>query len=151
MTNNDILHRIRTTFDLSDSKVEAIFGLADTEVTQLQINNWLKSEDDAAYQTLTDVQFATFLNGFINEKRGKKEGAQPEPERRLSNNIIFKKLKIALDLKDDDIFAIMALADFKISKPELSAIFRKKGHKNYRTCKDMTLDMFLTGVHRRFA
>ena len=147
MVNNDILRRIRDIFDLGDSKIVDIFSLANLEITPVQINDWLKAEDDSAYQTCEDVHLAAFLNGFINEKRGKKEGAQPEPEKRLTNNIIFKKLKIALDLKDEDIFSIMDLADFTISKPELSAIFRKKGNKNYRTCKDETLDHFLTGVH----
>ena len=147
MVNNEILRRIRDTFDLSDSKIIDIFSLANLEITPVQINDWLKAEDDSAYQTCEDVHLAAFLNGFINEKRGKKEGAQPEPEKRLTNNIIFKKLKIALDLKDEDIFSIMDLADFTISKPELSSIFRKKGNKNYRACKDEVLDKFLMGVH----
>lgn len=150
MTNNDILRRIRYTFDLSDSKMISIFGLAEHEVTRAQISNWLKKEDDPDYQNCTDTMLATFLNGFINEKRGKKEGAQPVPERRLTNNIIFRKLKIALNLKDEDIFKIMDLADFNISKPELSALFRKAGHKHYRTCKDQILRKFLTGVQLKY-
>ena len=92
MTNNDILRRIRYTFDLNDSKMIAIFAQAELEVTRAQISNWLKKEDDPDYQNCTDSMLATFLNGFINEKRGKKEGEQPVPERRLSNNIIFTNL-----------------------------------------------------------
>lgn len=150
MTNNDILRRLRYSFDLSDSKMIAIFGLAGLEVTRAQISDWLKKEDDPAYQNCTDQQLAIFLNGFIIEKRGKKEGPQPEAEKRLTNNIIFRKLKIALDLKDEDIFAIMELADFSISKPELSALFRKAGHKHYRACKDQILRKFLTGVQLKY-
>lgn len=150
MTNNDILRRIRYTFDLNDSKMIAIFGLAGLEVTRAQISDWLKKEDDPAYQNCTDQQLAIFLNGFIIEKRGKKEGPQPEAEKRLTNNIIFRKLKIALNLKDEDIFAIMELADFSLSKPELSALFRKAGHKHYRACKDQILRKFLTGVQLKY-
>ncbi|MDH5386908.1 MAG: DUF1456 family protein [Gammaproteobacteria bacterium] len=150
MTNNDILRRLRYTFDLSDSKMIDIFGLADHEVTRAQISDWLKKEDDPAYQACTDNQLAIFLNGFINEKRGKKEGDQPEAEKRLTNNIILRKLKIALNLKDEDIFRIMDLADFSLSKPELSALFRKKGHKHYRACKDQILRRFLTGVQLKY-
>lgn len=150
MTNNDILRRLRYSFDLSDSKMIAIFGLAGLEVTRAQISDWLKKEDDPAYQNCTDQQLAIFLNGFIIEKRGKKEGTQPEAEKRLTNNIIFRKLKIALNLKDEDIFAIMELADFSISKPELSALFRKAGHKHYRACKDQILRKFLTGVQLKY-
>ena len=150
MTNNDILRRIRYTFDLNDSKMMTIFGLAGLEVTRAQISDWLKKEDDPAYQNCTDNQLAIFLNGFIIEKRGKKDGPQPEAEKRLTNNIIFRKLKIALDLKDEDIFAIMDLADFSISKPELSALFRKAGHKHYRACKDQILRNFITGLQLKY-
>ena len=96
MTNNDILRRIRYAFDFSDSKMIALFALADHQVTRGQICDWLKKEDDPSYQKCSDTQLAIFLNGLINDKRGKKEGPQPEPEQRLTNNIIFRKLKIAL-------------------------------------------------------
>ena len=129
MTNNDILRRIRYTFDFSDSKMIVIFGLADYQVTREQISDWLKKDDDPAYQKCSDTQLAIFLNGLINDKRGKKEGLQPEPEKRLTNNIIFRKLKIALGLKAEDVLEIMKRADFSMSKHELSAFFRKPGHK----------------------
>ena len=103
MTNNDILRRIRYTFDFNDSKMIAIFGLADHQVTREQVSDWLKKDDDPAFRKCSDAQLAVFLNGLINDRRGKKEGEQPEPEQRLTNNIIFKKLKIALDLKAEDI------------------------------------------------
>ncbi len=150
MTNNDILRRIRYTFDFDDSKMIAIFALADYEVTREQVVNWLKKDDDPAYQECEDAQLATFLNGLINDKRGKKEGVQPEIEQRLTNNIIFRKLKIALDLKDEDILRLMALADFSMSKHELSAFFRKPEHKNYRECKDQILRNFLQGVQLEY-
>jgi len=150
MTNNDILRRIRYTFDFEDSKMMAIFALADLEVTRAQVVDWLKKDDDPNYKACNDRDFATFLNGLINDRRGKKEGAQPEVEKRLTNNIIFRKLKIALDLKDDDILQLMALADFSMSKHELSAFFRKPTHKNYRECKDQILRNFLQGVQIQY-
>jgi uncharacterized protein YehS (DUF1456 family) len=128
----------------------AIFGLAEHQVTQGQISDWLKKDDDPAYQECSDTQLAIFLNGLINDNRGKKEGPQPEPEKRLTNNIIFRKLRIALDLKSEDILAIMNLANYRISKHELSAFFRKRGHKNYRDCKDQILRKFLKGVHLKY-
>lgn len=151
MTNNDVLRRLRYTFDFSDSKMVAIFGQADCQVTRKQVSAWLKSDEDPAFQSCNDTQFATFLNGLINERRGKKEGLQPRPEKRLTNNIIFRKLKIALDLKADDILEIMGLSDVRISKHELSAFFRKPEHKNYRECKDQVLRNFLKGVQLKEA
>jgi uncharacterized protein YehS (DUF1456 family) len=150
MTNNDVLRRIRYIFDFNDSKMIAIFALADSQVTREQISNWLKKEEDPDYQNCSDVLLATFLNGLINDKRGKKEGEQPKPEKKLTNNIIFRKLKIALNLKDDDILELLLLADLRISKHELSAFFRSAAHKHYRNCKDQILRNFLKGVQLKY-
>ena len=150
MTNNDILRSIRYTFDFNDSKMIAIFELADHQVTRGQISDWLKKDDDPAYQKCSDAHLAIFLNGLINDKRGKKDGPQPEPEQRLNNNIIFRKLRIALNLKAEDILEILDLASFRISKHELSAFFRRPGHKHYRDCKDQILRNFLKGVRLKY-
>ncbi|GBE34140.1 hypothetical protein BMS3Bbin06_00659 [bacterium BMS3Bbin06] len=150
MTNNDILRRIRYIFDFNDSKMIAVFGLADYQVTRGQISDWLKKDDDPAYQKCSDTLLAIFLNGLINYKRGKKEGPQPEPEQRLTNNIIFRKLRIALNLKAEDILEIMDMAGLRISKHELSAFFRRPGHKHYRECKDQILRTFLKGLQLKY-
>ena len=150
MTNNDVLRSIRYTFDLSEPKMVSIFALADTEVTRDQITHWLKKDDDPDYQNCSDAFLATFLNGLINEKRGKKEGVQPKLEKRISNNIIFLKLKIALNLNADDVLSILELADVRISKHELSAFFRRPDHKNYRDCMDQVLRNFLKGVQLKY-
>ncbi len=150
MTNNDILRRIRYTFDFNDSKMIAVFGLADHQVTRAQISDWLKKDGDPAYQKCSDTHLAIFLNGLINDKRGKKEGPQPAPEQRLTNNIVFRKLRIALNLKAEDILEIMGLASVSISKHELSAFFRRPDHKHYRDCKDQILRNFLKGVQLKY-
>jgi uncharacterized protein YehS (DUF1456 family) len=150
MTNNDILRRIRYTFDLSDSQMIAIFSQADHEVTREELSDWLKKDDDPAFKVCSDSRMAIFLNGFINKRRGKREGAQPEAETRLNNNIIFTKLKIALNLKAEEIIELLALAGFHIGKHELSAFFRRPDHKHYRECKDQILRNFLKGVQLKF-
>ncbi len=91
-----------------------------------------------------------FLNGFINDMRGKKEGPPAVPEKRLTNNIVLVKLKIALNLQAEDILKILDLADVHISKHELSAFFRKPGNKHYRACKDQILRNFLKGLQRQY-
>lgn len=150
MTNNDILRRLRYIFDLSDSNMIALFHKAGQETTREQISDWLKKDDDPAYRACRDPEMALFLNGLIIAKRGKKDGPQPEPEQRLNNNIIFRKLKIALNLKDQDILEIMTLARFRMSKHELSAFFRKPDHPHYRQCKDQILRNFLKGLQFKF-
>ncbi len=150
MTNNDILRRIRYIFDLNDSKMIAIFDLADHKVTREQISDWLKKDEDIAFQKCSDTTLSIFLNGLINDKRGKKEGSQPEPEKHLTNNMIFMKLKIALNLKAEDVLEIMALANLSISKHELSAFFRKPGHKHFRECQNQILRNFLKGMQLKY-
>ena len=146
MTNNDVLRRIRYTFNFDDTKMIAIFALADLEVTRAEISDWLKKDDDPDFKSCKDVTLATFLNGLIIDKRGRKDGPQPVPETTLTNNIIFRKLKIALNLQADDVLRLIKKADFSMSKHELSAFFRKPDHKHYRKCKDQVLRYFLKGL-----
>ena len=150
MDNNDILRRARFIFDFNDSKMISLFGLVDHQVTREQISAWLKKEGDPALVECSDKELAIFLNGLIIDKRGKKEGPLPVPEARLNNNIIFRKLKIALDLKAEDILGILAQAGVKASKHELSAFFRRPGHKHYRDCNDQMLRNFLKGVQLKY-
>jgi len=150
VTNNDVLRRIRYAFDFNDSKMIAIFGMADHEVTREQVSNWLKKDDDPDFEEFADIDLAIYLNGLINDRRGKREGAQPEPEKRINNNIILRKLKIALDLKAENILEILALSDIDISKHELSAFFRKPEHKHFRKCKDQILRKFIDGVQTKY-
>lgn len=150
MTNNDVLRRIRYTFDFSEHKMVSIFALADTEVKQAQVTQWLKKDEDPDFQNCGDSMLAAFLNGLITEKRGKREGEQPKPEKRINNNLIFMKLKIALNLKADDVLEIMAPTGLALSKHELSAFFRRPDHKHFRECKDQVLRNFLKGVQIKY-
>jgi uncharacterized protein YehS (DUF1456 family) len=150
MKNNDVIRRLRYIFDFNDDKMIAIFGAADHKVTRAEISDWLKKEEDPAFQKCNDNTLALFLNGFINMKRGKKEGVSPAAEKRLNNNKIFNKIKIALNLKAEDVVDILASAEFKVSKSELSAFFRKPGHKHYVECKDQILRLFLKGLELKF-
>ncbi|GEA50002.1 DUF1456 domain-containing protein [Vibrio inusitatus NBRC 102082] len=146
MTNNDILRRIRYTFDFNDADMIEVFNAADLTVSREQVINWLKKEEDDSFCKIIDKELAQFLNGLINQKRGKREGAQPEPESRLTNNMIFMKLRIAMNMKAEDILDTLKLVDFRLSKHELSAFFRKPDNKHYRECQDQILRNFLMGL-----
>ena len=150
ITNNSILRRIRYTFDYSDSQMIDIFGLAEYEVTRAQVSDWLKKDTDPENKLLSDELLAIFLNGFINEKRGKREGDQPKPEEFLNNNMILRKIKIALNLKDVDMLEIFKLGNKPISKHELSAFFRKPSQNQYRPCLDQFLRNFLQGMQFKY-
>ncbi len=150
MTNNDVLRRLRYVFDFDDDKMIELFSLTGLEVTRAEISDWLKKDDEPAYQRCTDQQMAAFLNGLIIDKRGKQDGPQRAPERRLGNNLTFMKLKIALNLKAEDVLEILKLSDFTLSKHELSAFFRKPEHKHYRECQDQVLRNFLQGLQLKY-
>ncbi|WP_348810807.1 DUF1456 family protein [Flavobacterium maritimum] len=64
----------------------------------------------------------------------------------MTNNDIFKKLRVALMLRDDQIVEILELVDFRISKSELGAFFRDEKHENYMECGDQVLRNFLNGL-----
>lgn len=150
MTNNDSLRSLRYTFDLDDLEVIKIFSLVDHLVTRTQISDWLKKDDDPNFESLKGSELASFLNGFIVRNRGKKEDSIPAPEKWMSNNLILKKVKIALDLKSGDIKNILNSAGASISDHELSAFFRKPDHKNFRKCQDQILRAFLKGLQTKY-
>lgn len=150
MTNNDILRRLRYTFDLDDNSVMELFTSGGVPADRTQISDWMKKEEDEAYKNLSDKYLSAFLNGFINKKRGKRDGDQPLPEKNLNNNIIFRKIRIALTMTDEDIIDVLDLADFRVSKSELSAFFRKPDHRHFRECKDQIIRNFLHGLQLKY-
>ena len=146
MTNNDIFRSLRFTFGLHDEQSIKVFKLGGLEVEQAQVRAWLAKEEDEDFEKMHDIKLATFLNGIIVKHRGRKKGAEMLPEKRLNNNLILRKLKIALELKDDDILALLESVDFRLSRHELSAFFRKPDHRHFRMCKDQVLRSFLRAL-----
>ncbi len=146
MINNDVLKKIRYILDYSDSQMIQTFGLGQMEVTREKVSQLLKKDDDSDYVICKDVELSSFLNGLIIQKRGKKEGDQPVAEKKLTNNITFKKLIIAFNLKSEEVVDVLKMADLTVGKSELSAFFRKPTHKNYRECKAQILRNFLMGL-----
>ncbi len=149
MNRNDILRRIRYALNISNSDMAAIFKLAGHETSEAHILDIMKKEEQTGYVECSTRELELFLDGLIIFRRGKKEDAQKplvKTDGWLSNNQILKKLRIALNFKEDDMLEMFRLSEFEISKPELSAFFRKEGHKNYRICQDQVLKNFLKGL-----
>jgi len=150
MINNDILRRLCTIFNFDDKKTQAVFALKECVINDDHLANIYKEKNDPAYTELLDVELASFLNGLIIEKRGRKDGDERPVEEILNNNIIFNKVKIALALQADDVISLLELAELSLSKYELSALFRNINHKNYRECTDAVLSAFLRGLKVKF-
>jgi len=147
--NNDVLRSVRYALDLSDAKVVELIRLAGREIEQSDVMGFLKKEDEDGFVECGDDVLASFLDGLVIHRRGKMESRpdqEKKPEARLTNNAILKKLRVAFELKEEDMHQVLELAGFRVSKPELSALFRAKGHKNYRACGDQFLRNFLKGL-----
>ncbi|KPX94865.1 Uncharacterized protein ALO62_02822 [Pseudomonas amygdali pv. myricae] len=150
MMNNNVLRSVRYMLDISDSKVVEIIGLTGFEVSKSDVIAFMKKEEEEGYLDCSDEIMAYFLDGLVYFKRGKDESRPPQPiDLPITNNIVLKKLRVAFELKEDDMHAILKSAEFPVSKPELSALFRKVGHTNYRACGDQLLRNFLKGLTLR--
>ena len=155
MTNNDILRSIRYTLDLADHKIVELVKLGGETVDKADVARWLLAEDERDYLDCGHLPMNAFLDGLITQRRGARE---PQPGQqapavkvvaRITNNLALKKLRIAFELQEDDLVDIFNRAQFRISRPEISALFRAPGHKNYRVCGDQELRNFLKGLTLR--
>jgi uncharacterized protein YehS (DUF1456 family) len=148
MTNNDVFRRLRYALDLSNPAVIEAFRLSQMDLTASDVMALLKKEGEEGYQECSDATLQHFLDGLIALKRGQREGGPGSAPSRgaLSNNDILKKIRIALELKEADMLAVFQLAGFPTSKSELTALFRTKGHENFKECGDQLLRNFLKGL-----
>ncbi|MBD9414519.1 DUF1456 family protein [Pseudomonas sp. PDM16] len=150
MNNNDVLRSLRYLLDISDAQVADICRLAGYELAADAVEPLLKKDDEEGQQPCSDEVLAHFLDGLVFHKRGKDDSRPAQPvAKRLTNNIILKKLRVAFELRDEDMHEILRAADLPMTKAELSALFRSPEHKNYRVCGDQLLRNFLRGLTQR--
>jgi uncharacterized protein YehS (DUF1456 family) len=153
MTNNDVFRRLRYALDLSNPALIEIFRLSGRDATRCEVMDLLKREGEEGFQECDGATLEGFLDGLIALKRGKRQGesgAIVSNGNQLGNNDILKKIRIALELKEADMLAVFKLAGFPTSKSELTALFRTKGHENYKECGDQLLRNFLKGLTLRY-
>lgn len=171
MNNNDILIRLRYALDIKDTDMLEMFKLGGAIVTKeelqkmlLKSNNSSNVDEDDEFEADKDMEkcnnfmIESFLNGFIIFKRGKSESKPGEPEKQILmikdnknvNNIMLKKVKIAISLTSEEMLDIFKEAGVILSKSELSAVFRKEGQRNYKECGDRYARNFLKGLAIRY-
>jgi uncharacterized protein YehS (DUF1456 family) len=155
MQNNEVLKRLRYALNIPDFKVVEMLKAVGYEIPKRELEGIFKSEGETEWVECDDARMRTFLDALVVEQRGmREEGDAGKPHDlsrvRLSNNDILKRIRVALAMKDEDIVAIMQLAGAAASKSELSALFRKKGHPNYRPCGDQFLRSFLVGLTAKY-
>lgn len=149
MTKNDILRRLRYALQIKDAQVAGMIAHTGKTVPTSLVESWLKREEEPGYVDLGDQDLCRFLDGLIIEKRGPRpDGQVPEPLDFLSLNEILKKLRIALELKDEEMNEVFQNAEFVVTKAELGSFFRKEGHRNYRKCPEQVLRKFIQGLSK---
>ena len=150
MTNNDFLRRLRYALNIKDNVMVQIFKKGNIIVTREDVINYLKKDIDEGFKKLNNNDLIAFLDGLIIQKRGKKEDGTPVPQVKVTknnlNNILLRKLRIALSFKSYDMIRIFKLGGIEISEGELSALFRSEDHKNYKECGDKYIRVFLKGL-----
>jgi uncharacterized protein YehS (DUF1456 family) len=153
MTYNDIMRRFRYALNINDRTMMDIFRLGEHPMDLPGLKDLLKKEDEQDYVVCSGAVLGSFLDGFIIYKRGRQDaagGQAKRPDQQLTNNLILRKIRIALELKEDDMLGILKLANITLSRAELSAFFRDKEHKNFKTCGDQVLRNFLNGLAVRY-
>ena len=150
MMNNLVLRRLRYALNLRESNMVEMFKLVDVTIKSTAISALLMREDQEGFVECTDAVLTQFLDGLIIKHRGLAEGAKaPAPaadDARINNNMILKKIRVALELREEHLLDIMAKADFKFSKSEMSAFFRKPDSRQYKPCGDQMMRNFLMGL-----
>lgn len=171
MNNNDRLVRLRYALDIKDADMVEILTLGDKKVTieeaqqmLAKSNNSQSETDEEAYKEneymkkCDNATLEAFLNGLIIYKRGRQEAKPGETKKHKSmikndrsiNNVLLKKVKIALSLTSEDMLDILDEAGVFISNSELSAVLRKEGQRNYKECGDRYARNFLKGLALRY-
>ncbi|MEY3090330.1 MAG: hypothetical protein RL113_646 [Pseudomonadota bacterium] len=147
LTPNEILYRIQQALNLSQNEILETYKLESYPMDANHLDALLKRRQDKDFIEATYEELGVFLDGFVTLKRGassqkKEENSATE----LTNNLILKKLRIALELKEAETEIIFGLADVTLTKQQLSSLFRKEDHKNFKPCSDELLVAFLEGL-----
>ena len=153
MIHNDVLRRLRYALAINDTAAISIFKLVNYDMEIDYLHAVMKREGEEGYLPCRDKIIALFLDGLIIKNRGRQEGKMPQelgPKERLSNNEVLRKIRIAMSYKDDDMIAVLKLADFRMSKGELSAFFRKPDHRNFKPAGDQVVRNLLQGMVKKY-
>ncbi|HKM27405.1 MAG TPA: DUF1456 family protein [Thiopseudomonas sp.] len=149
MLNNDVLRSLRYTLNLNDNALLELFHNVEPDLDIATLRSYLASEEDESFVRMDDELMVGFLDSLIVSRRGPSPQPAPPTELPLTNNTVLKKLRVAFTLQEADLLAILDSVAFTVTKPELSALFRKPDHKNYRLCGDQLLRQFLKGLTLR--
>lgn len=147
ISTNEILYRIQKALNLTIENMLQAYKLEAYNMEEKHLKSLLSRRQEKDFILCSYEELGTFLDGLVTLKRG------PSPKKsnddtvvELTNNLILKKLRIALELKESETEIIFGLAEVELSKQQLASLFRKEGHKNFKECSDELLMAFLEGL-----
>jgi uncharacterized protein YehS (DUF1456 family) len=147
MQINDILFKIKTALHLDNKMLIEAYRLADYEMSEERLTSLLKRRQDKGYEEATYEELGLFLDGLVLLKRGPSDKVASDDDTViLTNNLILKKIRVAMELKEAELLIIFALAEVTLTKRQIGALFRKEGSKNFKVCSDELLIAFLDGL-----
>ena len=147
MKINDILYKIKTALSLDNETILEIYKLVEYEMSEEHLINILKKHQDKDYEDATYEELGLFLDGLVILKRGPSDKVQDEDTViELTNNLILKKIRVAMELKESELVILFALAEVTLTKRQIGSLFRKEGTKNFKACSDELLMAFLDGL-----
>lgn len=162
MVNNDILIRLRYALNITDLKLVELFELAGAPLSAEALRPLFLKEGEEGYRECDGRTLGAFLEGLVISRRGRREGAPSAAPagatspaahawvRQPSNNDVLKAVRVALQLREEDIVAILRSVNVDASKSEINALFRRKDQENFRPCGDQFLRNFLAGVTKKY-
>lgn len=146
ISTNEIFYRIHKALNLSIDEMLKAYTLEEYKMEASHLEALLKRHKDDGFMLCSYEELGVFLDGFVTLKRGPSPKKKSEEAVELTNNLILKKLRIALELKEAETEIIFGLAEVELSKQQLASLFRKEGHKNFKACSDELLMSFLEGL-----
>ncbi|MFL2019533.1 DUF1456 family protein [Weissella hellenica] len=156
MHNNDIVRRLQYIFNISSKDMLAIFKLGDLDLTKAEFLAIIAkpAQESARDAQLSRHDLEKFMNGLIVSQRGRKkneDGSLAPQDYSMQrdndiNNVVIKKIKIAMSYTTEDLLAFWQAADFKVTKGEVGAMLRRKSHPKYLVAGDQFMRKLLMGM-----
>ena len=147
MNNNSILQTIQFALHLETPHLEQIFALVNIKLEPNQLIGYFIDTRLEDYIACPNNIVRAFLDGLILYKRGPSTKPLEEfSNLAITNNAVLKKLRIAMDFHEEDVRLVLERARADVKNIDLSGIFRKEGHKNYKKCDDQVIIAFLIGI-----
>jgi len=143
-----VITALKDALNLSRPQILSLYELLEYPMSRERLDRILKNPSNKRSITASYEELGLFLDALILQKRKESPKVnESDEEIELTNNLIFKKIRVALNLKEYEIAIIFELADYRISKSQIKDLFRSPKHPKYRECSDKTLAAFLEGLN----